>query len=91
LAISIDELAIGFSLGLTHLPPVEVVVAIAVQTFIVAQLGLALGARIGERWRENAERLAAVALVGLGVFVLVDHLRTTERGPTNPRRRAACL
>lgn len=74
LAISIDELAIGFSLGLTHLPAVEVVVAIAVQAFIAAQLGLALGARVGERWRENAERLAAVALIGLGVFVLVEHL-----------------
>jgi putative Mn2+ efflux pump MntP len=74
LAISMDELAIGFSLGLTHLPPVEVVAAIAVQAFIAAQLGLALGARIGERWRENAERLAAVALLGLGVFVLVEHL-----------------
>ncbi len=74
LAISMDELAIGFSLGLTHLPPFKVVAAIAVQTLIVAQLGLALGTRIGERWRENAERVAAVALLGLGVFVLIEHL-----------------
>lgn len=74
LAISVDELAIGFTLGLTRLPPVEVVVAIAAQAFVAVQLGLALGARVGERWRENAERLAAVALLGLGAFVLVEHL-----------------
>ena len=47
LSISIDELAIGFSLGLAHLPMAQVVAAIAVQAFIAVQVGLALGARIG--------------------------------------------
>jgi len=74
LSISIDELAIGFSLGLAHLPTVQVVAAIAVQAFIAVQVGLALGARIGERWREGAERLAAIALIGLGVYLAADRL-----------------
>jgi putative Mn2+ efflux pump MntP len=74
LAISVDELAIGFGLGLTGLSPVAVVVAIAVQAFVAVRLGLALGSRIGERWREIAERLAAVALIGLGGFLLVERL-----------------
>jgi len=73
-AISVDELAIGFGLGLTGLPPVAVVVAIAVQAFVAVRLGLAFGSRIGERWRENAERLAAVALIGLGAFLVVERL-----------------
>ena len=74
LSISLDELAIGFSLGLVRLPVSWVVIAIAVQAFLAAQLGMALGARIGERWRENAERVAAIALVGLGIFLLIERL-----------------
>ena len=70
-SISLDELAIGFTLGLVHLPAIPVIIAIAVQTLVVAQLGMRLGARVGEELRENAERLAAIALVGLGVYVLL--------------------
>lgn len=67
IGISLDELAIGFSLGLTGLPVVEVVIAIAVQAFIAVQLGLRFGARVGERVREGAERVTAIALILLGV------------------------
>jgi len=74
MSISLDELAIGFSLGLVGLPTVPVIAAIAIQAFIAVQLGLALGAKVGEELRENAERLAALALIGLGIFVLVERL-----------------
>jgi putative Mn2+ efflux pump MntP len=40
-------------------------VAIALQALIAAQLGLAVGARIGERWRERAEQIAGIALVSV--------------------------
>jgi putative Mn2+ efflux pump MntP len=73
-SISLDELAIGFTLGLVHLPAIPVIIAIAVQTFVVAQLGMRLGARVGERLRENAERLASLALIGLGIYVLLERL-----------------
>jgi manganese efflux pump family protein len=74
LAISTDELAIGFSLGLTRLPAAAVIAAIAIQALVASQIGLALGGRIGERWREGAERLAGVALAALGVFLVIDKL-----------------
>lgn len=74
MSVSLDELAIGFSLGLVRLPVISVVVAIAVQAFLAVQLGLMLGARVGERLRENAERLAALALIGLGIFLLIERL-----------------
>ncbi len=73
-AVSLDELAIGFTLGLLRLPVLLVIVLIGVQTFTVTQLGLALGSRIGERVREGAERLAGVALALLGVVLLVEKL-----------------
>jgi manganese efflux pump family protein len=74
LSISLDELAIGFTLGLAGLPVVVVLLAIAVQALIASQLGLALGARIGEAWRERAERLAAVALIVLGAVLVIERL-----------------
>jgi putative Mn2+ efflux pump MntP len=70
LAISLDELAIGFSLGLLRVPLLPAIVLIATQAFIATQLGLRLGARVGERFRENAERVAGVALIVLGLGLL---------------------
>ena len=65
--ISLDELAIGFSAGLLRLPLTALVIAIAAQAFIVTQIAVRLGSRVGERWREAAEHVAAVALITLGV------------------------
>jgi putative Mn2+ efflux pump MntP len=74
ISISLDELAIGFSIGLSRLPVIAVIVAIALQAFIAAQLGLALGAKIAERWRERAERLAGIALILLGMYLIAEQL-----------------
>jgi len=74
ISISLDELGIGFSLGLTRLPPTPAIIAIAVQAFLASQLGLHLGARIGERFREAVERLAAIALIALGLCLAVNRL-----------------
>jgi putative Mn2+ efflux pump MntP len=73
-SISLDELAIGFTIGLAHLPVTAVIVAIALQAFIAAQLGLAIGARIGERWRERAEQVAGIALILLGAYLITEQL-----------------
>jgi manganese efflux pump family protein len=73
-SISLDELAIGFSAGLLRLPIVALVIAIAIQAFVLTQLGLLVGARGGERLREAAERLAGVALIGLGCVLLIERL-----------------
>lgn len=73
-SISLDELAVGFSMGLAGLPVLIVIAAIAIQAFVAAQLGLATGAKIAERWRERAERLAGIALILLGIYLLADQL-----------------
>ena len=74
LSISLDELAIGFTLGLLRLPAGLVIVLIALQAFILAQLGLRLGSRLSEHVREGAERLAGAALTGLGIVLLTEKL-----------------
>ena len=73
-SISLDELAIGFSLGLVRLPVAPVIIAIAVQALLASQLGLALGHRISERFRERAEQLAAVVLILLGGYLITEWL-----------------
>jgi putative Mn2+ efflux pump MntP len=74
LSISLDELAIGFTIGLLGLPILLIVVLIGLQAFIAAQLGHRLGARLGEHVAEGAERLAGIALVALGVALLVQQV-----------------
>jgi putative Mn2+ efflux pump MntP len=72
LSVSLDELAIGFALGLARVPVVQAVILIAVQAFVVSQVGFAFGSRISERVREGAERLAGVALIAIAGLLLVS-------------------
>ena len=74
IGISMDELAIGFSIGLTRLPVTTVIAAIALQAFTAAQLGLTTGAKIAERWRERTERLAGITLIALGAYLIAEQL-----------------
>ena len=75
LSVSLDELAMGFTIGLLGLSLWAAIALIGAQAFLVTQLGLRLGARLGESVREGAERLAGIALLGLALFFLAEKLR----------------
>ncbi len=70
LSISVDELAIGFSLGLLGLPLVAAVIWIGLQALLAAQVGMRIGSRLGEELRERAEQLAGVVLLLMAVLLL---------------------
>src|ERR1700737_4904909 len=74
ISISIDELAIGFTLGLLRFSVLLVIALIGLQTLIVTQAGLRLGSRIGEAVRERAEQLAGIVLAALGLVLLGGRL-----------------
>jgi putative Mn2+ efflux pump MntP len=74
ISISLDELAIGFTVGLLRLPTALVIVLIALQALILTQLGLRLGNRLSERLREGAERIAGIALTALGLVLLGEKI-----------------
>jgi putative Mn2+ efflux pump MntP len=74
LSVSLDELAIGFSLGLLNVPIVPAIVLIAAQAFLVSQVGFALGGRIGDATREGAERLAGAVLLAIAGVLLVTKI-----------------
>jgi putative Mn2+ efflux pump MntP len=73
LSISIDEVAIGLTLGLLNFPIVPVITAIAVQAFLFSQAGFWLGKRLSEKFRENAESLAGIVLILVGIVLYVGH------------------
>jgi len=71
LSISVDELTVGLSAGLLGLSIALTVIWIAVQAFAAAQLGLRLGARLGEEVRERSEQAAGVVLILVALVLLV--------------------
>jgi putative Mn2+ efflux pump MntP len=71
LSVSLDELALGLVIGLVGVPLLPALVLVGIQAFVLSQVGFALGARIGGRLREGAERLAGAALVALGAAFLI--------------------
>jgi putative Mn2+ efflux pump MntP len=77
LSISLDELAIGFGVGLLRLPPILLVALIAVQAFLAAQLGMRLGSRIAETAKGAAEKFAGGLLVLAALLVVLEKLTKT--------------
>lgn len=69
-ATSLDELALGFTIGLLRLSVAVALAVIAVQAVLASQLGLALGTRLSKRSSELTERLAGVALMGVAAVLL---------------------
>ncbi len=76
ISISLDELAVGFSIGLLGISLVVAVIWIAVQAFITAQLGMRIGHRVGDVLRERAEQAAGVVLIAMALILLVVRLTT---------------
>lgn len=76
ISISIDELAIGFSIGLLGLSLAVAVIWIAIQAFLAAQLGMRIGHRVGEELRERAEQAAGIVLIVLALVLLVVRITT---------------
>jgi putative Mn2+ efflux pump MntP len=72
--VSLDKLAIGFSLAVTDLPLGVVLVYVAVVSFLATLLGLALGRRLGSRLGATAHGLAGGAFVLLAVVIIYQAL-----------------
>jgi putative Mn2+ efflux pump MntP len=69
LALSIDNLVVGFSLGIHHQSLVEAIVVFALVTILLTAVGLEFGRRLGAKVESGSEYLAGGVLVIIGVLV----------------------
>lgn len=72
LSISLDELAVGFSIGLVGVPIMLTIILVALQAFVFTFMGITFGARLKQYLGEWAEKLAGVVLGLLGLWILSD-------------------
>lgn len=72
LSVSLDELAVGFSLGVLHAPVGPALGFITLQAFALTLLGLSVGQRVGGRFGGGAELASGVVLTLLGLATAVE-------------------
>ncbi len=72
LSISLDELAVGFSIGMIGVPVALTIILIAVQAFIFTLVGLTFGAKLKRYLGEWAEKFAGLILGLLGTWITID-------------------
>ncbi len=73
-AVSIDALAVGFTLGLLGISVWYPALLIGVVTGVLSLAGLRLGRRVGYRLGKPFEIAGGLVLLGIGVRILLDHL-----------------
>jgi len=69
LAISIDNLAVGFALGAFHVGLAVAAITIGAISVGLSLIGLELGARIGARAGQRGELLGAIVLIAVGAAI----------------------
>lgn len=69
LALSIDNLAVGFALGTYRVSVPIAAVVIGAVSVALSLLGLELGSRIGTRAGERGELIGGIVLIGVGAAI----------------------
>lgn len=77
IATSIDAMAAGVTFAVTQEQRVALALAfIGLTTFLFCFVGAAIGAKVGEKWKQKAEVAGGVVLIGLGLKILIEYLVT---------------
>lgn len=69
LALSIDNLAVGFALGAYRVNFAVAAIVIGVVSVALSLLGLELGSRIGTRAGNRGELIGGIVLIGVGIAI----------------------
>ncbi|HLX50579.1 MAG TPA: manganese efflux pump [Streptosporangiaceae bacterium] len=69
LAVSIDNLAVGFALGSFHVSLAVAAITIGAISTCLSLIGLELGDRIGARAGQRGELLGAIVLIAVGAAI----------------------
>src|SRR5207247_5113823 len=74
LSVALDELALGFSLGVLRVPIGPALGYIAFQAFVLTFVGLSAGQGLSGRFGERAELASGSILTLLGIAMLVSQV-----------------
>ena len=74
LALSIDNLAVGFALAVYHIPIVLAAATMAVISVVMSLIGLELGSRLGERVEGWSEEIGGAVLILVGIAIALGLL-----------------
>jgi manganese efflux pump family protein len=74
IAVSIDALAVGLSLGIVGVTIWIPAVVIGIVTSLVSWLGLRLGNQLGEKFGQRMEIIGGIILILIGIRILMGHL-----------------
>jgi putative Mn2+ efflux pump MntP len=69
LALSIDNLAVGFALGTYHIGIILAAIVIGLVSVALSLVGLELGSRIGRRAGNRGELISGGVLIGAGILI----------------------
>ena len=74
IATSIDSMVVGVGLAFLDANIWLTALAIGTSTTIMAAIGLRLGRLLGQKIDSRAEMAGGVVLIGIGTFILLEHL-----------------
>jgi putative Mn2+ efflux pump MntP len=73
LSISLDSLGVGIALPAVGIPLLPLLIIVSITTTVFTFVGLAFGARMGERYERSAERTAGALLMLLASSFAIEH------------------
>jgi len=73
-AVSLDALAVGFSMGMVGLTIWYPAIVIGIITGLLSWLGLRLGNKLGEKFGKRMEIAGGIVLILIGIRILLMHL-----------------
>lgn len=74
IATSIDALAVGVTFAFLKVNVWIAVSIIGATTFVFSLIGVGIGVKVGDKFKNKAEILGGVILILLGVKILLEHL-----------------
>jgi len=74
LSISLDSLGVGIALPAMAIPLLPLLITVSITTTVFTFIGLAFGARLGQRYERRAELSAGAILVLLAALFAIERL-----------------
>lgn len=72
-ATSIDALAVGIGFAVMKVDVISAALYIGIITFINSIIGSHLGKKFGQLFKQKAEILGGVILIGIGIKIFIEH------------------